>query len=157
MLPPGANTEASPQNDTAWWALQNLREQVRHWESLLLHQRAHLADCIRQKDLFEKAALERLAVIEEGQKLIRERENRISQLAGQISALQKQLEANGEETMRLRDQHLRDRAELTRTSLEADRGMAELAQREKALTAQVLELQSEGPFDELPVYWALAR
>ncbi len=148
-MPPEVNAVAPPQDEPSLWALQNLKEQVRHWESLLLHQRSHLADCIRQRDVFERAAQDRLAVIDEGQRLIRERDHRITQLTGQISSLREQLAAAGEEVSRLSEQYRLERVELKRACLEAGRGMTELAQREKALTAQVLELQREGLIDSV--------
>lgn len=106
--------------------LSELREQVAQLEDALETCRERLA-------IFENAAVERLQVIEKGDALLRGRAETIAALQQEIGQLRLELQQGAEEQKRL------DRA-----CQEASRGMAELAGRERALTAENLELRNEG-------------
>jgi hypothetical protein len=94
---------------------------------------AALEKCRERLAIFEKAAVERLRVIEQGDALLRGQAETIAALQQEIDGLQLELQKGAVE-----------HARLERAREEAGRGMAELANRERALTLENLELRNEG-------------
>jgi len=94
---------------------------------------AALEKCQERLAIFENAAVERLEVIEKGDALLRDQAEKIAALQEQIIGLQLELQTG-----------IAESTKLERACKEASRGMAELANRERALTAENLELRNEG-------------
>lgn len=99
----------------------------------MLSPEAALEECRERLAIFENAALERLRVIEHGDALLRGQAETIALLQQEISDLRLELQKDAAE-----------RAKLERACQEAGRGMAELANRERALSLANLELRNEG-------------
>ena len=108
----------------------NLRDQVSQLETALLAQQALLAECEQRRAMFEDAANERLQVIQHGDELLRSRAEEIQALHAELRELGAAADS--------------ERIRLQRAWRENGRGMAELANRERALASELLELRNEG-------------
>lgn len=168
MAPGGDRPETQPSD-----ARTGLLEQVHFLTGKLL-------ECREQRALFEAAAAERLAVIEDGARAIAEREARIAALEQAAAesgakedfaeALRVELEsaraglATTQDELRQLGVRLAEaQAEVARMGAllelarakegearrEGERGMAELAARERALVAEVRALREEGLLQSL--------
>jgi transcriptional regulator NrdR family protein len=91
-----------------------------------------LEKCQERLATFENAAVERLEVIEKGDALLRDQAEKIAALQQQSIELRLELQTGNAENTKLE-----------RASQETSRGMAELANRERTLTAENLELRNE--------------
>ena len=117
-------------SENAERTIDNLRDQVRQLETALLGQQTLLAECGQRLAMFEDAANERLRVIQRGDELLRSRAEENQALHAEL----RELGATAD----------RERIRLQRAWRENGRGMAELANRERALTSELLELRNEG-------------
>ncbi len=125
-------------------AVRNLTEQVQQLELLLLTQRGQLQDCAQKLAMFETAACERLRVIEHGDALLRQQKDTIERVRREASGWQERAEALEAQLGTDGEQYAAERRRLEQARLEAGRGMRELAERERRLTAEILELRNEG-------------
>lgn len=137
MTPETASSPASPEN--AEWAARNLQDQVRHLEDALLAQQDALQECRQRLAIFEAAAGERLRVILEGDELLKTSAQAILTLQAEAGELRLQIQ----ELETSAASHTEERQRLERACREATRGVEELANRERALTREILELRNE--------------
>jgi chromosome segregation ATPase len=125
MLPPESEP-GTGDSELSESVIRNLRDQVTQLDAVL-------KKCQERLAMFENAAVERLHVIEKGDALLRGQAETVAAMQQEISQLRLELKEGAEE-----------RAKLERACQEAGRGMVELANRERALTGQILELRNEG-------------
>ena len=125
-------------------AAGHLRQQVRELELALTAAHSALQECRQQKEMFETAASERLEVILRGEKLLKARMEAIAGLQEESAQLRQQADELAAQLTAATAQ----RSDLERRALrqanESARGMAELAERERKLTIENLELRNEG-------------
>jgi len=116
---------------------------------------ARLLECREQRAMFEAAAAERLAVIEDGAREIARRDARMADLEG-VAARREELDAARAEVAATRER-LREAegrlaaalAELEEARLESARGMRELAARERTLVEENRMWREEGLLESL--------
>lgn len=134
----------TPPGPADGWTVQNLREQVRHLETLLLHQRLALLECRKNQETFATAAAERLTVIERGDALLRERDLAIEQARQDMAAVLEDV-AQLQSTLSAQEAaHEKERAKWELARREALRGMEELVRRERELTRENVVLRNRG-------------
>ena len=119
--------------------IRDLRDQVRQLESALLAQQDLLEQSRQRLAIFEEAASERLLVIQKGDELLQARAEAILALQAETAQLRIQVQ----ELASTAAGHAEERQRLRRARGETGRGMEELANRERALTHEILELRNE--------------
>jgi len=137
MAPETASSPAGSENTE--WAARNLRDQVRQLEAALLAQQDVLQECRQRLAIFEEAAGERLRVILEGDELLKTSAEAILALQSETGKLRRQIH----ELETSAACHAEERQRLQGACSEVGRGMEELANRERALTREILELRNE--------------
>jgi chromosome segregation ATPase len=143
MLPPESAIPVGD-SDPSDWTVRNLRDQVSQLEAALLAERALLRQCQESHAIFEHAAKERLLVIERGSDLLQNRADEIAALRQEAAALRLEVSRLTGQLDSSAAAHAQERERLAGACREASRGMEELANRERSLTREILELRNEG-------------
>jgi chromosome segregation ATPase len=130
--------------ETAEQINQTLRQQVRELETGLVAAHTALRECREQKEMFETAAGERLAAILHGETLLTARMEAITALRAELERVQREFGECQERLAAALAENAAVEARARHAARESARGMAELAERERRLTQENLELRNQG-------------